>query len=109
HVLDYPGRRGLTFEFHAFQSFLREVAASHPLVTFAPRCKGRSVDGQTLTYEDRSGGTAAVRTVSAPLVVGADGRFSTIRRSVVEEDGGRKVQLSAMAGLLLRGVNLPHE
>ncbi|MCB9680503.1 MAG: FAD-dependent monooxygenase [Alphaproteobacteria bacterium] len=103
-LLRYGGARGATVHFDAMLGHLRQVCADHPGITWMPRCRVTEVDGQTVTWEDRQGAARRVRTAVVPLVVGAVGRLSSLRAG----DGERE-QLSRMAGLLLRGVALPHE
>lgn len=102
-VLDYAGETGITFEFNHFVKYLRSVAIDHPLIEWRPHHRITEIDGQTLHFHAPSGDGSGMY----PLIVGADGKFSRCRKSLDVDDD--LTPLSAMAGLLLKGVTLPFE
>lgn len=104
--LDYAGAPGRTFAFPELLGRLRAIAASTPGIRFLPRQRVVEVDRQEVTLEVREGAGVATRRVLTGRLVVADGRFSALRRHVRD---GRAEPLSAMAGLVLRGVELPQE
>jgi 2-polyprenyl-6-methoxyphenol hydroxylase-like FAD-dependent oxidoreductase len=105
-VLDYPeGQRGWTCEHRLLVGALRQAAAAHPLVRFLPGARVAGIDGQRLHFTREGGHGTAI--LSAPLLVGADGRSSLVRRSLGLPD--ERILLSHMAGLLLDDTDLPCE
>jgi 2-polyprenyl-6-methoxyphenol hydroxylase-like FAD-dependent oxidoreductase len=105
-VLDYPeGQRGWTCEHRLLVAALRQAAAAHPLVRFLPGARVAGIDGQRLRFTRE--GSHEPATLSAQLLVGADGRSSLVRRSLGLPDD--RILLSHMAGLLLDDAELPCE
>jgi 2-polyprenyl-6-methoxyphenol hydroxylase-like FAD-dependent oxidoreductase len=102
-ILDYDGTRGLTFEFNRFVGVLRDAALAHPNIVWLPNHRVTAL-GDHCVEVAYDGGT---RVIDADRVVGADGRFSKVRKSLGIP--GDRVTLSHMAGLVLHGVELPHE
>lgn len=102
--LPYPDAgRGLTCEHHVLVQWLRNIAAHAPGIALRTGVQVSRIDEQTVFYRD--GGTE--RTIAAPLIVGADGRGSLVRRSLGLPDG--REPISMMASVRLTGVNLPFE
>lgn len=102
--LTYPsGATGWTFPFEGLVAGLRAQVVDRAGVTWLPGARAVTLAGQRLTvvHDGRE------RTLDAPLVVGADGRFGAMRRRLGID--APKRTLSHMAGLTLRGVTLPHE
>ncbi len=99
--LSHTGGGGITFEFNRFVSTLREAATAHPDVRYLPAHRVVGLQDDVLALQGE------VESVRADRIIGADGRFSAVRR-LIDGPGGRTV-LSHMAGLVLRGVTLPHE
>jgi 2-polyprenyl-6-methoxyphenol hydroxylase-like FAD-dependent oxidoreductase len=102
--LAYPGRRGFTAHFGNLVQALRDETANTLAVRYMPRCKVKAIEGQVVHFE-RPGGSHG--SLQADRIVGADGRFSMSRRSMGLPT--KQTTLSHMAGLTLRGVQLPHE
>jgi 2-polyprenyl-6-methoxyphenol hydroxylase-like FAD-dependent oxidoreductase len=105
-VLDYPeGQRGWTCEHQLLVATLRQAAAAHPLIRFLTGARVAGIDGQRLHFTRE--GSHEPTSLSAALLVGADGRSSLVRRSLGLPDD--RILLSHMAGLLLDDVELPFE
>jgi 2-polyprenyl-6-methoxyphenol hydroxylase-like FAD-dependent oxidoreductase len=105
-VLDYPeGQRGWTCEHRLLVAALREAAAAHHLVRFMPGVRVAGIKGQRLQFTRE--GSHETTTVSAQLLVGADGRSSLVRRSLGLPDD--RILLSHMAGVLLDDAEMPCE
>ena len=104
--LPYPcGRFGLTCEHHVLVAWLRRAAAALPNLEVRSDVQVTQVVDQCVNYRER--GAAEPRKLSAPLIVGADGRGSVTRRSLGLPDGREAV--SMMASVRIVGVRLPHE
>src|SRR5262245_38525080 len=79
--LQYPdGLLGWTCEHRALVATLRETAAAHPLIRFLPGVRVAAIAGQHLQLAPTA--DAGATTLSAGLLVGADGRSSLVRRSL---------------------------
>jgi 2-polyprenyl-6-methoxyphenol hydroxylase-like FAD-dependent oxidoreductase len=102
--LHHPGPTGATMEFNHLVTELREAALANELVTWLPGWRATALDGHRLEGLDADG---AADTIRAGRIVAADGRFSVVRKALGLPDD--RTPLSNMAGLLLRGVTLPHE
>jgi len=103
--LEYPdGEGALTCDHAQLVAALREAAAAHPHVTYAPFAHPTRLEGQRLTIE-REG--RAAETVTAGTIVGADGRSAVSRKWLRLRDD--RVAVSCTAGLLLEDAELPHE
>jgi 2-polyprenyl-6-methoxyphenol hydroxylase-like FAD-dependent oxidoreductase len=98
-LLPYEGEAGLSCEHEALVSVLRQAAAGADGVTFLPATRVLGIDGTRLELE--SGDVLAGR------IVGTDGRASLVRRSAGISGAGTTV--SAMAGVVLEGAELPFE
>jgi squalene monooxygenase len=104
--LNYPdGMLGWTCEHRILVATLREAAATHPLIRLLPGVRVTGIEGQRLQFAQE--GSAGTTTLSAELLVGADGRASLARRSLGLADD--RILLSHMAGLLLDDAELPCE
>lgn len=84
---------------------LREAARDRYGVEVLSRARVAEVDDDRVRVEDGHSGSAFE--VRAGRIVGADGRRSTVRRSLGFPDGSQP--LSFMAAVELRGVTLPRE
>ena len=94
---------GVTLEFNRLVANLRAAAADMDGITYLQGWRGVQLEGQELTVDVQG----QQRTLTAGRIVGAGGRSSVIRRSLgLPSD---KEVLSRMAGLVLRGVDLPWE
>ena len=103
--LAYPdGRAGLTCEHHVLVAWLRGVAGGIPGLDIRTDVRVTRVVGQTVHYQRPTG---EPQMLIAPLIVGADGRGSVVRRSLGLPDGREAV--SMMASVRLTGVRLPFE
>ncbi|MYI56556.1 MAG: FAD-dependent oxidoreductase, partial [Acidimicrobiia bacterium] len=103
-VLRYPdGSPGLVCEHETLVSRLREAVAAEPGVDFVLHARVRAVEDNRVTYA-RNG---ADESLTAALIVGADGRASTVRRSLGLWTSPRNC--SRMMGIALSGVRLPLE
>ena len=104
--LPYPDDRGgLTCEHHELVAWLRGIAEAVPRLEVRTDVQVVQVIGQSVFFRER--GSPELRRMEAPLVVGADGRGSVVRRSLGLPDG--REAISMMASVLLSGVTLPHE
>jgi len=103
-ALPYPsGSQGLVCEHSLLVSMLREAIKDEAAIDFVDRARVKEVQDQRLTYS--CNGT--LQTLNAARIVGADGRASTVRRSLgLSTDS---VHCSRMVGVTLTGVNLPFE
>ena len=99
------GGFGLTCEHHVLVAWLRRIAAAVPGLEIRSDVQVSHVLEQTVHYRQR-GSTEAIR-LTAPLIVGADGRGSVTRRSLGLPDG--REAISMMASIRVTGVSLPHE
>ena len=99
------GGSGLTCEHHVLVAWLREVAEGIPGLEIRSDVQVTRVVDQTVHYRQRD--TAESHELTAPLIVGADGRGSVTRRSLGLADG--REAISMMASVRLTGVRLPHE
>lgn len=102
-VLSYDTTRGMTFEFNRFVSVLRDAALANPDIQWMPNHRVTALQDQTIEVV-HGGGSRSMR---ADRIVGADGRFSKVRKEVGIP--GDRAMISHMAGLVLHGVELPHE
>ncbi len=98
------GARGFTCEHDALVGFLRECAAATDGVDYRPFTRVVAIDGHTVTLRNEEGAEAIVR---AGRILGTDGRSSIVRRHLYGEQQADLV--SHMAGVELRGVELPFE
>ncbi len=104
-VLPYAdGTRGWSGEHAVLVELLREAAASHSGVVYLPHARVARIDGQQVFFK-RSGDGAETRVIT-DLIVGADGRASLARSSLGLP--AERTTLSRMAGLRLRGAELPN-
>ena len=99
-----PGALAWVCEHGTLVTALRSAAEAHPHTEFFRRARATAVDGTEVLYLDQDGNR---RTVHAPLIVGADGKSSLVRRLL--GPGPPSTALSHMAGLLLHDVELPFE
>ena len=103
-VLAYPdGSHGLVCEHEVLVSRLREAVQDEPGVEFVLHARVRAVEDHRVTFT-RNG---ADESLQAALIVGADGRASTVRRSLGLWTSPRNC--SRMMGIALSGVELPLE
>lgn len=103
-LLERPGPPGATFPFRDLVATLRRHAQSHPLVRWRSGTRVVQVaPGRVIAREPGGAHT----TLRAPRIVGADGRFSVVRKALGEPSPRQTT--SHMIGLLLRGASLPHE
>lgn len=103
--LEYPhGSSGMSCDHHTLVCALREVAAAHPLIDYVPFARPVEADGQRLTFKKKDG---SIVSAAADTVVGADGRFSSVRKKMGLSN--QCTLLSYMAGVLLEDVELPFE
>ena len=104
--LPYPdGRAGFTCEHHALVAWLRGVAETVPGLEVRTDVQVTQVVDRCVFFRER--GSPDLRRLNAPLIVGADGRGSVVRRSLGVPDG--REAISMMASVLLSGVRLPNE
>ncbi|MCY4286619.1 MAG: FAD-dependent oxidoreductase [Thiotrichales bacterium] len=103
-TLPYPsGSQGLVCEHALLVSTLREAIEDEAAIDFVDRARVKEVQDQRLTYSHNG----ALHTLNAARIVGADGRTSTVRRSLgLSTD---PVHCSRMVGVTLTGVELPFE
>ena len=103
-LLPYPsGATGMTCEHAVLVGKLRAALAGESNLDFYPGARVRAVEDGTLSFA--LAGTK--RSLTAGRVIGADGRRSVIRRSLglpVE-----RTTCSRMIGLVVDGVDFPHE
>ncbi len=105
-VLEYPaGSVGLSCEHNALVQTLRKKAMDHPGIDFMPFTKPIRTEGQRLTVKHQKNGKTT--TIDANTIVGADGRFSTMRKKLGLSN--KCTLLSYMAGVLLEDVEMPFE
>ncbi len=103
-VLPYAdGSHGLSCEHEALVSTLRETVEGESDVDFIHRARVRSVDDGRVTFV-RDG---AEQSLTAGRIVGADGRASTVRRSLGAST--RRITTSRMVGVTATGASLPLE
>ncbi len=103
-VLTYRGRRGQALHFSPFVQRLRDQVGDLLPVRVLRGCRAKGIEGQVVHVERPSGGHTQL---TAGRIIGADGRFSMVRRSLgLPHD---RATLSHMAGVLLHGASLPHE
>jgi phytoene/squalene synthetase/2-polyprenyl-6-methoxyphenol hydroxylase-like FAD-dependent oxidoreductase len=103
--MPYTSGVALSAEHGAIVEALREVALDHAGIEMRTDARVSHVEGSLVRAEDRK--TGATIEVRAGRVIGADGRTSTVRRSLGLPDAS--TVLSSMASVELRGVTLPHE
>jgi lanosterol synthase len=84
---------------------LRDTAAAQPGIVYMPGARATGIDGQRLTFS-QSGGRGET-SVTAALIVAADGRSSCAREALQLPQS--RVTVSRMAGLRLRTSELPFE
>lgn len=105
-LLPYAGgSRGAACEHRELVAALRSAASSHPDVLAISDARVTRIDGQRLDFCRR--GRPGPVTVSAGLLVGADGRASVARAALGLPTG--RTGPGCMAGLLLTGIELPFE
>lgn len=103
-LLAHAGEPGFTAEFNHLVEFMQENAQAHAGVTWMPHVRVTEARDGLVQAVDRSDHTLTLR---APRIIAADGRFSQLRKSLGIPDD--RTPLSNMAGLVLRGVELPFE
>lgn len=108
--LDYPnGKLGASAEHHAIVGHFRRYAVEHPGVDYLEWTKVVRVEDVESSAPrvvfQRKG--EAEESVTAGIVIGADGRSSAVRRSIRDEEATHPV--SYMAGVLLEDVEMPAE
>ena len=99
------GGFGLTCEHHVLVAWLRRIAGGIPGLEIRSDVQVSHVLEQTVHYRHR--GSSEPLRLTAPLIVGADGRGSVTRRSLGLPDG--REAISMMASVRVTGANLPHE
>ncbi|MBX3273184.1 MAG: FAD-dependent oxidoreductase [Sandaracinaceae bacterium] len=104
--MPYGSGVALSAEHHAIVEALREVARATDGVELAFGARAARIEGALVSVEDRR--RASAREVRAGRVLGADGRRSTVRKSL-GRDEGESAPLSYMAAVELRDVELPFE
>ena len=103
-VLPYAdGSQGLSCEHEAIVSTLRNAVEHESDVDFLHNARVRSLENGRVTFV-RDG---AEKSMIAERIVGADGRASTVRRSLGVSTG--RITCSWMVGVTARGVSLPLE
>ena len=103
-LLPYPsGATGLTCEHAVLVGELHAALAEESNLDFYPGARVRAVEDGTLSFA--LSGTQ--RSVAAERVIGADGRGSVVRRSLGLS--AERTTCSRMIGLVVDGVDLPHE
>lgn len=104
--LHYPdGEIGFSGEHYALLTRLRDAAIAHGNIQLLDQARILHIEPQNITFEDRNLGS--LHNLCVPLIIGADGRASSVRKAL-----GISVQgttLSYMAGMLLKDVELPFE
>ena len=105
--IEMPYRRGvaLTGEHRALVGALRDAAEDHADIELLVGLRAVKIDGHCVRLEAKK--TGGSFEVSAGRIVGADGRRSTVRRSLGLAD--RSDVISSMAAVELRDVSLPTE
>lgn len=106
-VLGYGRGTGRTFLFPRFAAALRAHAADTDGITWMPGVRVVRVDGQTAHLEPVGRGRGPGEEHTAGLIVAATGKHAALHPTPTAR--APKEGLSRMAGLLLRGVTLPHE
>lgn len=105
-ILSYPnGAVGVSCEHQALVTTLRQATVREPRIRQIFGARVTQVGGGKLTFSLE--GAAAPQVVQTPLIVGADGRSSMVRRSLGLSEARRL--LSFMAGVTLEDVELPFE
>ncbi|MCB9592757.1 MAG: FAD-dependent oxidoreductase [Sandaracinaceae bacterium] len=104
--MPYSNGVALSAEHHAIVDALREAARATDGIEIVNGSRVVRIADGTLRVEDRQAGTA--RDVRAGRIIGADGRRSTVRKSLRHSEG-ESAPLSYMAAVELRGVELPFE
>ena len=104
-LLYADGGFGLTCEHHVLVAWLRRIAGGIPGLEIRSDVQVSHVLEQTVHYRHR--GLSEPMRLTAPLIVGADGRGSVTRRSLGLPDG--REAISMMASVRVTGANLPHE
>ena len=103
-LLPYPdGSHGVAWEHERLVSRLRQAVEGEPCVDFMMSARVRDIEGDRVSFT-RNGESGSV---AAPLIVGADGRSSVVRRSLGLST--RPQTCSRMLGVMLNGVRLPFE
>ena len=103
-VLPYAdGSHGLSCEHEAIVSVLREAVENEAEIDFLHHARVRSVEDERVTFLHNG----AERSVTAGRIVGADGRASTVRRSLGVS--ANRLTCSRMVGVTARGASLPLE
>lgn len=101
------GALGGTCEHRVLVDHLRAAAIGQSVIDYWPFTRALAVEGDTVTARRLDHDHECLATLRAPLIVGADGRRSTLRRALgLGESGFRS---SLMSGLVLRNVDLPFE
>lgn len=104
HLLDRDGEPGATLPFTDLVATLRAHVQAEDRITFLEGWRGHEVAPGLVVA---TGPQGARRTLRPDRIVGADGRFSRVRKALGIDS--ERATTSHMAGLLLRGLTLPHE
>ena len=103
-MLPYPdGSRAVACEHSALVSRMREAIENEPGIDFLLEARVRAVEDEEVIFS----WNGADRTVGAARIVGADGRASTVRRSLGLSTS--PATCSRMMGVMLNDVTLPLE
>lgn len=97
---------GFAVEHSDLVESIRGTAADHDLIDYVPYARVGEIRGQRLSWTLKRG--RGPTTASAGRIVGADGR-SSIARKILDLPVDDRVTCSRMAGVILRGVELPNE
>lgn len=101
------GTQGGTCEHRLLVEHLRAAAVAQSGIDYQPFTRALAVEADAVTVRRLDRDDARLARLRAPLIVGADGRRSTLRRALGLADSG--FRSSMMAGLVLQGVELPFE
>jgi 2-polyprenyl-6-methoxyphenol hydroxylase-like FAD-dependent oxidoreductase len=100
--LRYPvGATGMTCDHWSLVTALRQAAASHEGIRVLAGAQATGVEGQRLYFKTPE---RPSQSVTAALIVGADGRSSLARKCLGLAD--ERTHLSSMAGVLIEDVDL---
>jgi squalene monooxygenase len=104
--LHYPdGEVGFSCEHHVLLTRLREAVIAQRNIQFLDHARVIHIEQQQITFAKR--GSERIHTASVPLIVGADGRGSWVRKRLGISVANTPI--SYMAGILLKDVEMPFE